>query len=81
MLDILGYKPDEHKKLVTQDFVRQLYINAEPILQSDPPKFNFLWGERATIEFTKMEILNFASQVIKIVMFIRTIIKCCNCYI
>lgn len=67
MLNILGYRPDDHKKLVTQEFVRQLYINIEPIPQSDPPKLNFLWGERATIEFTKLEILNFASKVLSFV--------------
>lgn len=63
MLDILGYKPENHKKLVTSDFVRQLYINLEVIPQSDPPKMNFTWGERATIEFTKKEILAFAAKI------------------
>lgn len=63
MLDILGYKPENHKKLVTSDFVRQLYINLEVIPQSDPPRMNFTWGERATIEFTKKEILAFAAKV------------------
>ena len=65
MLSILGYKPEDHKKLITQDFVKQLYINSEYIPSSDPAKFNFVWGERATIEFTKKEILDFASKVPK----------------
>lgn len=64
MLSILGYKPDDHKKLVTQDLVKQLYLNIDLVPQSDPPKFTFEWGERATLEFSKLEILNFASKVI-----------------
>lgn len=63
MLNILGYKPEDCKKLVMQDFVKQLYIATEPIPQSDPPKFDLLWGERATVEFTKDEMLEFASKV------------------
>lgn len=66
MLNTLGYKPDDHRKLITQDFVKQLYLNMECIPQSDPPKFNFEWGERASLEFSKMEILNFASKVLKL---------------
>ena len=63
MLNILGYKSEEYKKLVSNDFVKQLYISTEPIPLSDPPKVNYLWGERAHIEFTKLEILDFASKV------------------
>ena len=63
MLNILGYRLDVCKKLVTQELVKQLYIEAAPVPQSDPPKLNFLWGDRAKIEFTKLEILTFASRV------------------
>ena len=63
MLNILGYKSEEYKKLVSTDFVKQLYLNTEPIPLSDPPKMNYLWGERAHLEFTKLEILDFASKV------------------
>lgn len=62
MLNTLGYKQEEHKKLVTQDFVRQLYLDLEPVDQ-DPPQFLFKWGERAQVEFKKMEILEFASEI------------------
>ena len=65
MLNTLGYKPDDHKKLVTQDFVKLLYLNLELVPQSDPPKFTFEWGERASLEFSKLEILDFASKVIR----------------
>ena len=63
MLNILGYKLEEYKKIVSSDFVKQLYISTEPIPLSDPPKMNYLWGERAHMEFTKLEILDFASKV------------------
>ena len=65
MLSILGYKLEDHviKKLVSQEFVKQLYLAREPVALSDPPKFIFTWGERATTEFYKMEILEFACKV------------------
>ena len=63
MLDILGYKLDVCKKLLNQEFVKQLYIEAAAVPQSDPPKLYFLWGDRAKLEFTKREILTFASRV------------------
>jgi len=63
MLNILGYKLEEYKKIVSSDFVKQLYISTEPIPLSDPPKMNYLWGERAHMEFTKLEILDFASKI------------------
>lgn len=64
MLSVLGYDVENHKKLITQDFVKQLYVIMETVSQSDPPKFVFKWGERATLEFPKIKILEFASQVI-----------------
>lgn len=63
MLNILGYKADDYKKLVTQELVKKLYINMEQVPKSDPPKFNLEWGVRAFVEFSKMEILTFASKV------------------
>lgn len=63
MLNILGYKVEEQKKLITNDFVRQLYINVELVPQSDPPKMILTWGERAKIEFSKKEVLTFAAKV------------------
>ncbi len=63
MLSILGYKTEEYKKLVTNDFVRQLYINVEAVPQSDPPKLTLKWGERAEIEFFKKQVLEFAAAV------------------
>ncbi len=62
MLNTLGYKQEDHKKLVMQDFVKQLYLDLDPVDQ-DPPQFLFKWGERALVEFKKMEILEFASEV------------------
>lgn len=63
MLNILGYRVEELKKLVTQELVKQLYIDSEAVADSDPPKLIFKWGERATLEFSKVEILQFAAEV------------------
>lgn len=39
MIDILGFHPEENKKLVMQDFVKQVFIQLEPVPMTDPPKF------------------------------------------
>ena len=63
MLDMLGYGEDVTKKLVTNDFVKQLYLDTEPVPMSEPVKVTISWGLRAESEFTKLQILDFASQV------------------
>ena len=63
MLDNLGLMSEDIKKKIQQDFIRQMYLVMDAIPATDPPKFKFIWGERAKLEFTKMEILEFAREV------------------
>ena len=64
MLEILGFDKDDCKKLITQDFVKLMYITMEKVPHvANEEKFYFAWGERAEIDFTKREILDFASKV------------------
>ena len=63
MLVNLGLMSEDIKKKIQQDFIRQMYLVMDAIPATDPPKFKFIWGERAKLEFTKMEILEFAREV------------------
>lgn len=51
------------KKFVTQDLVRQLYVQYSKQENSDPPVFIFSWGCRANLEVPKIEILQFVCDV------------------
>jgi len=59
------------KKLLTQEFVRQGYLEYTKQPNSDPPMYDFRWGQRAKFEISKRSCLNFVSQV--------RIIKTLNC--
>uniref|UniRef100_A0A452HZ89 MAGE domain-containing protein n=1 Tax=Gopherus agassizii TaxID=38772 RepID=A0A452HZ89_9SAUR len=47
------------KKLVTEEFVRQKYLEYNRIPHTDPPEFEFQWGAWAAKETSKMQILRF----------------------
>lgn len=51
------------KKLITQEFVRQGYLEYIRQPASDPPTYELKWGERAKSELTKREALNFVCQI------------------
>jgi hypothetical protein len=51
------------KKLLTQEFVRQGYLEYTRQPNSDPPMYDFRWGQRAKVEISKRSCLNFVSQV------------------
>ncbi|XP_055987086.1 melanoma-associated antigen B2-like [Sorex fumeus] len=53
----------EPRKLVTHDLVKQKYLEYRQVPQSDPPRFEFLWGPRAQAEISKEKILNFLARV------------------
>ncbi len=54
---------DDTKKLITQEFVRQLYLDYERVPKSEPPTFTFRWGERAWKEVSLRGVLDLASKV------------------
>ena len=51
------------KKLLTQEFPRQMYLAYERVPKSDPPSFTFEWGQRAKLEFSKWNSLQFMCTV------------------
>ncbi|XP_061686577.1 necdin-like 2 isoform X2 [Syngnathoides biaculeatus] len=51
------------KKMVTDEFVRQRYIEYVPIPHTDPPEHNFLWGLRANVEVSKAKLLQFVAEL------------------
>uniref|UniRef100_A0A8C8RQC6 MAGE domain-containing protein n=1 Tax=Pelusios castaneus TaxID=367368 RepID=A0A8C8RQC6_9SAUR len=51
------------RKLVTEEFVRQKYLEYNRIPHTDPPEFEFQWGARAAKETSKMQILHFIAKI------------------
>ncbi|XP_032141719.1 melanoma-associated antigen B2 [Sapajus apella] len=69
-LNMLGvYDGEEHliygepRKLITQDLVQEGYLEYKQVPNSDPPRYQFLWGPRAYAETTKMKVLEFLAKV------------------
>ncbi|XP_045646415.1 LOW QUALITY PROTEIN: melanoma-associated antigen B16-like [Ursus americanus] len=53
----------EPRKLITKDFVKEKYLEYRQVANSDPARFEFLWGPRAHAETTKMRVLEFLAKV------------------
>ncbi|XP_055645871.1 non-structural maintenance of chromosomes element 3 homolog isoform X1 [Falco peregrinus] len=51
------------KKLVTEEFVRQKYLEITPIPLTDPPEFKYQWGLRAAKEISKKDVLRFVAKI------------------
>ncbi|XP_030415540.1 non-structural maintenance of chromosomes element 3 homolog, partial [Gopherus evgoodei] len=51
------------KKLVTEEFVCQKYLEYNRIPHTDPPEFEFQWGAWAAKETSKMQILRFVAKI------------------
>ncbi|CAK6450565.1 unnamed protein product [Pipistrellus nathusii] len=51
----------EPRKLLTQDLVREKYLVYQLVPDTDPPRYEFLWGPRAHAETSKKKILEFFS--------------------
>ncbi|XP_066213824.1 melanoma-associated antigen B4-like [Saccopteryx leptura] len=63
-LDTLGIRPErkhiifgDPRKLITEDMVQQMYLEYCQVPNSDPPRYEFLWGPRAHVEISKMKVL------------------------
>lgn len=50
-------------KHTIQEFIRQRYLDAVPDLKNDTSKLVYMWGDRASAEFNKKEILEFVCKV------------------
>ncbi|XP_062039120.1 melanoma-associated antigen B10-like [Lepus europaeus] len=53
----------EPKKLITEDLVQEKYLEYRQVLNSDPPRYEFLWGPRAHAETSKMKVLEFLAKM------------------
>ncbi|XP_007957298.1 melanoma-associated antigen B1-like [Orycteropus afer afer] len=69
-LNVLGIYPGrrhlifgEPKKLLTKDLVQEGYLEYRQVPNSDPPRYEFLWGPRAHAETTKMKVLEILAKV------------------
>nr|XP_005593283.2 melanoma-associated antigen B1 [Macaca fascicularis] len=69
-MNMLGaYDGEEHliygepRKFITQDLVKEKYLKYKRVPNSDPPRYQFLWGPRAYTETTKMKVLEFLAKV------------------
>lgn len=51
------------KKLLTEDFVRQRYLEYRRIPHTDPVDYEFQWGPRTSLETSKMKVLQFVAKV------------------
>ncbi|XP_006835731.1 PREDICTED: melanoma-associated antigen B18-like [Chrysochloris asiatica] len=53
----------EPRKVITQDLVRLKYLEYRQVPNSEPPRYEFLWGPRAHVETSKMKVLEFLAKV------------------
>ncbi|XP_052519591.1 melanoma-associated antigen B2-like [Budorcas taxicolor] len=69
-LNILGiYDGRSHfifgdtRKLITEDLVREEYLEYNQVPGSNPPRYEFLWGPKALTETCKTKVLQFLTKV------------------
>ncbi|XP_055987088.1 melanoma-associated antigen B10-like [Sorex fumeus] len=69
-LNMIGlYKGKEHfifgepRRLITEDLVKEKYLEYRQVPDSDPPCYEFLWGPRAHAETSKMKVLEYVAKV------------------
>ncbi|XP_038171653.2 melanoma-associated antigen B3-like [Arvicola amphibius] len=55
----------EPRKLMTQYFVKLKYLEYRQVANSDPPRYEFLWGPQAYAEINKIKILEFLAKINK----------------
>ncbi|KAB0345235.1 hypothetical protein FD754_022161 [Muntiacus muntjak] len=51
------------KKVLTEDLVQLKYLEYRQVANSDPPRYEFLWGPRAHAEASKMKVLEFLANM------------------
>ncbi|XP_003793818.1 melanoma-associated antigen B10-like [Otolemur garnettii] len=53
----------EPRKLLTKDLVKEKYLEYRQVANSDPPRYEFLWGPRSYAETSKMKVLEFLAKI------------------
>ncbi|XP_039331307.1 melanoma-associated antigen B6B-like [Saimiri boliviensis] len=51
------------EKILTEDLVQAKYLEYQQVHNSDPPRYEFLWGPRAHFETSKMKVLNVFAKI------------------
>ena len=51
------------KKLITEDVVRQRYLDYWCILHTEPVDYKLQWGPRSNLETSKMKVLKFMAKI------------------
>ncbi|XP_057573666.1 melanoma-associated antigen B10-like [Hippopotamus amphibius kiboko] len=70
IMNVMGlYKGRKHfifgepRKLITKDLVQEGYLEYRQVANSNPPRYEFLWGPKAHAETTKMKVLEFVAKI------------------
>ncbi|XP_012304329.1 melanoma-associated antigen B18 [Aotus nancymaae] len=70
MLNLMGVYADRKHviygdpgKVITKDMVQLKYLEYQQVSNSDPPRYEFLWGPRAHAETSKMKVLKFLAKM------------------
>ncbi|XP_069894995.1 putative MAGE domain-containing protein MAGEA13P [Dipodomys merriami] len=70
ILRMIGVYPEKKdfiygdpKKLITEVFVQEKYLEYQLVPNSNPARYEFKWGPRAYAETSKMKVLQFFSKV------------------
>ncbi|XP_038171631.1 melanoma-associated antigen B4-like [Arvicola amphibius] len=51
------------RKLITEQLVREEYVEYRQVPNSDPPSYEFLWGPRAYAETSMMKVMDFLAKI------------------
>uniref|UniRef100_G3UKF8 MAGE domain-containing protein n=1 Tax=Loxodonta africana TaxID=9785 RepID=G3UKF8_LOXAF len=62
-LNVFGMYDGEPRKLITKDLVQAKYLEYRQVPNSDPPRYEFLWGPEAQAEASKTKVLEFLAKV------------------
>ncbi|XP_075819665.1 melanoma-associated antigen B4-like [Microtus pennsylvanicus] len=54
---------EDVRKFITEQLVREEYIEYCQVPNSDPPSYEFLWGPRAYAETSKMKVIEFLAKI------------------
>ncbi|KAL1766880.1 hypothetical protein HispidOSU_025390, partial [Sigmodon hispidus] len=51
------------RQLINDEFVKEQYLVYQPVANSDPVQYEYVWGPRVRVETSKMKVLEFVAKV------------------
>ncbi|XP_038171624.1 melanoma-associated antigen B16-like [Arvicola amphibius] len=51
------------RQLITNEFVKEQYLVYQPVANSNPVQYEYVWGPRARAETSKMKVLEFVAKL------------------